>query len=164
MKIIILAFLFYSNIAIASEKHLWLEAHNVERKSVGVNDLIWSSELEAIAKKWAMILTKDCNKIILRHQQNIGDIGENIAGSSGREHPVSLPVQWWIKEKQWYSYAKNECNAPANKSCLHYRQVVSKRSKELGCAKVNRCPGNKTIYVCNYRPHGNMNIGTTRPY
>lgn len=160
MKVLIVAYLFVSSIAVAKEpfeveRDLWLKAHNDERELAGTKPLIWDMDLKRKAKKWALHLTKECKK--LKHSPNGKDVGENLAGSSGRKHLVSMPVSWWIKEKSWYVAEDNSCHAPSGKSCLHYTQVVSRRSERLGCAKaVCEGPGNKTFYVCNYAPHGNL--------
>ena len=37
----------------------------------------------------------------------------------------------------------------------HYTQIVWKDTKEVGCAKIS-CDGNKTLWRCNYNPHGNV--------
>jgi pathogenesis-related protein 1 len=150
-------------IQVETDKDLWLSAHNGERALYPVEPLKWSRDLEQTSMHWAVELTKECKS--LKHSPNRGDIGENLAGSSGRIHPVTLPVKWWVKEKEWFDYDKNECNAPSGRSCGHWRQVVSKRSVYVGCAKAMcKGSGNKVFYVCQYKPHGNMNVGTTRPY
>jgi pathogenesis-related protein 1 len=167
MKILLIALLLNSSIAIGKEafeveRDLWLETHNKAREEVGNGPLIWNMDLKRMAKKWALHLAGrkhlcDEKKLQLHHSPQRGDIGENIAASWGRKHPVSAPVEWWIKEKQWYDPKTNKCNPPAGKSCGHYTQVIAWRSTTVGCAKAS-CPGsdNITYYVCNYKKHGNM--------
>lgn len=167
MKILILVLLLNPSIALSKEafeieRDLFLETHNTEREAVGTPALFWDMDLKRMAKKWALYLAgrKDLcaeGKMHLVHSEGKGDIGENIAASWGREHTVDKPVQWWIKEKDWYDPSKNKCNAPQGRSCGHYTQVIARRTERLGCAKAS-CPGEKkiTYYVCNYAPHGNM--------
>lgn len=186
MKTIILALILgSSSIAVGNDQELWLEAHNTERALYGVEPLVWSPQLKMAATRWANKLAKECGP--LQHSPERKDTGENIAGSAGQEYSVSLPAQWWIAEKKWYDYKTNTCDPRSSdgrplehKSCLHWRQIVSARSQTIGCAK-RSClytetkkdllgekralrTYTKTYYVCQYAPHGNVNVDTPRPY
>ena len=149
------------------EKLQWLRGHNLERAKIGVPALQWSQALYELSDNYARELAQSCSGLV--HAKGLGDIGENLAGRWGGKPLDSLALvveKQWIPEKQWYNYKKNKCQS--GKQCLHYRQVVARRSTELGCSHHSCADPDsqaiRTYYVCNYSKHGNMSVGTTRPY
>ncbi|QCD76638.1 basic form of pathogenesis-related protein 1-like [Vigna unguiculata] len=131
----------------------YLNAQNTARSEVGVENIVWNDTVAAFAKNYANE-RKDCQLI---HSGGGGIYGENIAMSSG-EMSVAEAVKLWVDEKPFYDYTSNSC---IGGECLHYTQVVWRKSVYLGCAKVS-CNNGGTFVTCNYSPPGNY-VGE-RPY
>uniref|UniRef100_A0A7N0T4Z7 SCP domain-containing protein n=1 Tax=Kalanchoe fedtschenkoi TaxID=63787 RepID=A0A7N0T4Z7_KALFE len=131
----------------------FLDAHNAARAAVGVGPLVWDQTVANYAQRYANSHRVDCKMV---HSK--GPYGENLAWSSG---DMSIPgaVKMWVDEKRFYDYNSNSCIG--GKTCGHYTQVVWRKSKRLGCAKV-RCNTRGTFITCNYDPPGNWN--GERPY
>jgi pathogenesis-related protein 1 len=143
-------------------------AHNSWRSEVGVAAIQWSDALQKKAELWAQQLkAENCS---MKHSGP----GENLYKAYPKQSATSKDANgnwiWqnslqavgetdvvgnWGNEKQWYGYAANSCNAPVNKSCGHYTQVVWKNSTHVGCAKAV-CSDFAQIWVCNYEPVGNV--------
>ena len=78
-------------------------------------------------------------------------------------------MQAWASEAPDYDYASNTCNAPPDRTCGHYTQIVWRSSTLVGCAYA-RCTQNSPFsgfptwdfWVCDYSPPGNW-VGQ-RPY
>ena len=93
------------------------------------------------------------------------DVGENLyrAGaleSDGgrRSFYAVLPAQVvdaWGAESANYSPASDSC--AANRQCGHYTQVVWPSTEEVGCGMAV-CPSLGQVWVCRYRPRGNVRI------
>ncbi|GAQ95460.1 pathogenesis-related protein 1 [Thermodesulfovibrio aggregans] len=137
------------------EKRELLAEHNKWRNQVGVPDLIWSTELEEIAKDWAYKLAKNygCRMI---HSSN--KLGENIFWAN---YAVSAKyvVDYWADERFYYDYASNTCKQ--GRQCGHYTQLVWSETRQLGCGRA-LCSSGEEIWVCNYNPAGN--VKGKRPY
>ncbi len=135
------------------EKDELLWEHNKWRRQVGVPDLKWSTELERIAKNWAYHLSYTCKMVHSDH-----NLGENIFWANYRVSPKEV-VNYWANERHYYDYQNNSCRE--NKKCGHYTQIVWRTTEEVGCGKA-LCRNGEEIWVCNYRPAGN--ISNRRPY
>ena len=143
----------------------FVHVHNMWRREVGAPDLRWSTELAVRAGSWAATLAgRGC---ALRTSGD-DELGENLFyyGASGPSASrllaavtPSFVVNDWASEVRNYSYARNSC--ARGKTCGHYTQVVWSRSREVGCGTAT-CAGDREIWVCNYRPVGN--IRGQRPY
>jgi pathogenesis-related protein 1 len=146
-------------------------AHNAARAAVDppadppIPPLTWDPQVAAVAQAWADDLaSRGCP---LEHAST--GYGENIFWSGGSATPEDV-VELWVLEGGCYDYDAIEC-FPETCSCIHfpcptcwhYTQVVWRGSERLGCG-VADCPGGGEIWVCNYDPAGNVNVGTTRPY
>jgi len=139
-------------------------AHNQARSGVGVPDLVWDSELAAVAQQWAdACVDNEAPSGLIDHNGERSDsypgyVGENIYGSSGTPSAAQA-VQLWVDEVADYDYDNNSCSGV----CGHYTQVVWRDSERLGCG-VSSCPGLQFggSIVCNYSPGGNVN--GQRPY
>lgn len=149
------------------ERESILEAHNRERRYVGVPPLAWAEDLARSADDWAGKLreSRDCR---LEHSRKAG-LGENLYWASpvrysdGRREVQQIsaarPVENWAGEKKDFDPAVNACSAGG--VCGHYTQVVWRDTREVGCAKAV-CTDFSQVWVCNYRPAGNV-VGR-RPY
>lgn len=139
----------------------FLDAHNAARAAVGVEPMTWDAGVEAYAQNYANIRSADCS---LTHSgsQSYG-YGENIAAGGDAASLTALSaVKMWVDEQKYYDYATNSCNAPSGQMCLHYTQVVWRKSTKLGCARVQCSNGVGYFVTCNYSPMGNYR--GQRPY
>ena len=121
-----------------------LAKHNFYRDQVGVQHLVWSSELATIAQQWA-------NNKVFGHNPNRGATGENIASVGPLTSAAQVVDMWAIDEKACYNYTTNNCNSPCS-MCYHYLQIISGQTTEIGCGKADT--GGQMLWVCNYRPIG----------
>ncbi|KAF3439359.1 hypothetical protein FNV43_RR17636 [Rhamnella rubrinervis] len=67
-------------------------------------------------------------------------------------------VKFWLTEKQYYDY---HSNSYVEDECLHFTQVVWRKSVHLGCARI-KCHNGWMFVICSYDPPGN--IEGQRPY
>jgi hypothetical protein len=88
-------------------------------------------------------------------------IGENIYASSGNIGNVSLSVQSWWNENQFFNFDSNSCQN--GQVCGHYTQVVWASSVRLGCSR-QFCSSLTFKYniLCDYGPGGNY--AAQQPY
>ena len=126
-----------------------LEAHNQERRQVGVSDLVWDDTMALYAQDWALKLAIDDSR--LRHRDT-DEFGENISFFSGYDFEPALGVQLWNQEKKDYRYSKiGESGSGAS---MHYTQVIWENTTRVGCGCAQAKSGNY-YFVCNYDPAGN---------
>ncbi len=144
-----------------------LRAHNAWRRKIGVLSLRWVADLAFAAQARAKYLAgHDCG---MEHGLLPEDVGENIfrawpLRAEGREdemNPVTPTqvVDAWGAEGRDYDYPSNRC-APG-KQCGHYTQLIWAQTEEVGCGMAV-CPSRGQVWVCRYRPTGN--IEGHRPY
>ena len=62
-------------------------------------------------------------------------------------------VNRWGAESADYSPEHGTC--AWNRQCGHYTQIVWAATKEVGCG-MSVCPTLGQVWVCNYRPAGNI--------
>jgi pathogenesis-related protein 1 len=140
-----------------------LRAHNTWRGRAGVLPLRWAPDLAARAQARAAYLA--AHGCIIEHGIVPEDIGENLfrAGplrAEGREDeffrvtPTQV-VDAWGAESAYYSPAGDTC-APG-RQCTHYTQIVWTTTEEVGCG-ASVCPTLGQVWVCNYRPRGNIEV------
>ena len=140
-----------------------LRAHNVWRKRVGVMFLRWSNDLaDRAARRATYLAAQGC---YIAHGVLPEDVGENLYMAwplMSTSRPDALdpvtPTQVvgaWGEESAFYS-AKTETCAPG-KECGHYTQLVWPSTDEVGCGRAV-CPSMGQVWVCNYRPRGNVRI------
>ncbi|MQL92148.1 hypothetical protein Taro_024765 [Colocasia esculenta] len=132
----------------------FLNPHNAVRARHNVPPLQWSAALTQVARGYANQRRGDC---ALVHSTN--DYGENLFWGEGRLWKPADAVAAWAAEEASYNYRTNTCKAGAD--CTHYTQMVWKRTKQVGCAKII-CKNGDSFIICNYFPHGNV-IGQ-KPY
>ncbi|MEA3410026.1 MAG: CAP domain-containing protein [Pseudomonadota bacterium] len=142
-------------------------AHNSWRTQVGSPNLVWNNAVAAVAQQWADDLASrpGCR---LEHRSSAdlatleGGLGENLFIKGAFPNiPVATPkevVDSWGSEIQFYDSTTHTCNAPPGDSCGHYTQVVWSTTQEVGCGTATCVNGNfqNVIWVCNYRPPGNV--------
>jgi uncharacterized protein YkwD len=122
------------------------EAHNAERKKVGVPPLRWSRALARHAQTWADELAAD--GCALEHRRD-DPYGENLYWSSASSSAAEVAATW-AAEAKGYDHRKNSCKG----TCGHYTQMVWSATRTLGCGAA-RC-GDGEVWVCNYDPPGNV--------
>uniref|UniRef100_A0A3B3Z6V5 SCP domain-containing protein n=1 Tax=Periophthalmus magnuspinnatus TaxID=409849 RepID=A0A3B3Z6V5_9GOBI len=131
-----------------SFKKVFLDTHNAYRAEHDTPALSYSSELCAIAQKWADHLLQNNT---FAHSQTSD--GENIycSTSSAPVTPKNEAVDSWYSEIKDYNFKK----PGYNNNTGHFTQVVWKDSTELGVGVASS--GKKVFVVGQYRPAGNMN-------
>ena len=138
-------------------------AHNAWRARAGVLPLRWAADLAAQAQNRALQLARqDCR---LEHGRLPDDVGENLfrasaleSESGSRAYYVVSPtrvVDVWGTESTDYSPSTGSC-APG-RQCGHYTQIVWPSTEEVGCGMAV-CPSLGQVWVCRYRPRGNIRI------
>ncbi|KAJ0049547.1 hypothetical protein Pint_17044 [Pistacia integerrima] len=130
----------------------YVNAHNAIRAHVGVGSITWNYSVAAYAQNYADQRRGDCD---LDH--SMGPYGENLAEGYGNLNGVDA-VKMWVSEKPNYDYASNSC---VGDECLHYTQVVWRKSTQLGCGRV-KCQNGWWFVICSHYPTGN--IEGERPY
>jgi len=140
-----------------------LRAHNVWRKRVGVMALRWGNDLASRAQSRAAYLASHGCQIY--HGLLPEDVGENLYMAwplmSDRRPDAFDPVtptqvvNAWGDESAFYSAKMDTCEA--GKECGHYTQLVWPSTDEVGCGMAV-CPSLGQVWVCNYRPRGNIRI------
>lgn len=142
-----------------------LEAHNRVRAQVGVPGLAWDEELVRLAQDWANRLCQGGRGFTgLEHRPQRFGAGENLwmgATTASEIYPVTEAVQSWAEERSFFDVRSGRCRGGV---CGHYTQIVWRTTTHVGCAAAT-CPSDgwkATVWVCNYRPAGN--IIDVRPY
>jgi len=140
-----------------------VRAHNTWRRRAGVLSLRWAADLAAPAQRRAQYLAS--HGCVIEHGLLPDDEGENLyrAGpirASGRQDELLIVsatqvVDAWGAESADYSPASDSC-AP-NRQCGHYTQIVWPSTEEVGCG-MSVCPTLGQVWVCRYRPKGNIRM------
>lgn len=133
-----------------------LAFHNKVRSDVGVNALVWSTELSAYAQEWADHLVSN-NNCQLQHRSNTGmnsqNYGENLAINYYSSHSAREASEAWYEEISLFS------NVVLNKDnwydAGHYSQMVWRNTTQLGMGSA-KCPNGSYVVVANYNPSGNF--------
>ena len=128
-----------------------LQAHNEERASKGIPDLIWNDDLARDAAEWADKLKGSAT---LRHAGVRGQ-GENLwLGSKGYYAPSTM-VGHWIDEKADYRPGRfPDISRTGSWSDVgHYTQIIWRNTREVGCAVATDAQFD--YLVCRYFPAGN---------
>jgi len=143
-----------------------LAAHNDVRRRAGVLPLRWSPELAELAQDRATQLAASC---VLDHAGLPDGLGENLLRAV--PSPATTPepgsyvldparvVGAWAAEAADFDAEINRC-APG-RQCGHFTQLVWGTTEEVGCGRA-RCASPAEVWVCDYRPGGN--IVRMRPY
>ncbi|MCK5719722.1 MAG: hypothetical protein KAH84_07200 [Thiomargarita sp.] len=174
-KYVIFSYFIASNAYVAEiDSQPMLDAHNQLRLEMELPELIWSEELQkevtlqvaTIKLQACKLSSKELGKNFFwagaLKTTNAQDVlGNWIWQTSLQNIQAQDVVKHWLDEKQWYSYADNNCNAPENKTCKNYIQLVWKNTTEVACAKTI-CADYSQVWVCHYAPAGN--IADEKPY
>ncbi|CDS03903.1 hypothetical protein LRAMOSA06858 [Lichtheimia ramosa] len=116
-----------------------LRIHNKYRAKHSAPALKWNKDLEKFAQSWA-------NRCVFEHSHAQGQ-GENLAMGM---KDFAGAIGAWYNEEKLYDY-----NNPGFSGATgHFTQVVWKSTTEVGCG-VKSCPNGK-MYVCSYKPPGNV--------
>ncbi len=140
-----------------------VRAHNTWRKKVGALSLRWAPDLAAQSQNRArQLASQGC---IIEHEMLAGEVGENLYRAArlravGRDDalmsvtPADV-VDAWGAESADYAPATGAC--ASDRQCGHYTQIVWPTTEEVGCGMAV-CPSLSQIWVCRYRPKGNVRI------
>eukprot|EP00118_Oscarella_pearsei_P001580 m.7826 g.7826 ORF g.7826 m.7826 type:complete len:273 (+) comp19743_c0_seq1:711-1529(+) len=148
-----------------AERDELLEHHRLVRTEVSppaanMRNMVWDTELEAKAQKWA----ENCVFEHSPREPGTRPTGENLAYFFPTGLPVVNASQLWAGEKAHYTYDGRQQHCEQGKVCGHYTQMIWWNSPYLGCG-ADICSINgiqSKLVVCNYAPPGNV-IGQT-PY
>jgi len=148
-----------SNFSVNEQVEL-VNSHNIWRTQVHLPLLKWSSTIAQTAQSNADSLKSSRN---CKPSHSATDLGENLFWASpidysdgSSEVQAISPTQvtdYWGSEKVDYDDSKNNC--AISKICGHYTQMVWKTTDQIGCGRAV-CKDNSQIWVCNYRPAGNI--------
>jgi pathogenesis-related protein 1 len=138
-----------------------VKAHNAWRTRAGVLSTRWAADLAAQAQNRALQLARqDC---ALEHGMLPDDVGENLHRASALESesgsrafyavsPTHVVDAWGAESVDYFSVTRS-C-APG-RQCGHDTQSVWPSTEEVGCG-VAVCPSLGRVWVCRYRPRGNL--------
>ena len=140
-----------------------VRAHNAWRGRVGVSSLRWAPDLAARAQDRAEYLA--AHGCVIEHGLLPEDVGENLyhvgpLHTEGRKDELFVVtatqvVDAWGAEGADCSPAHDTC--AWRRQCAHYTQIVWTTTEEVGCG-MSVCPTLGQVWVCNYRPKGNIRI------
>jgi pathogenesis-related protein 1 len=137
-----------------------VEAHNRERRRIGVGDLAWDVKLAARAQEWAKHLCRGGKSPpALQHRPSEpGGPGENLWEAVSTEpttFPIGDAVKSWAGEQKHYDPRSGRCRGGV---CGHFTQLVWRSTTHVGCGVASCQAGafTATIWACNYAPAGNL--------
>lgn len=130
-----------------------LQRHNKYRCMHGAPPLVWSEDIEANAKQWAVAgRGQRSPPYRLQNLAGFAVLGENIAmevtDPSGAHSPAGA-VQLWYDEVSRTPGERGVVDGPGSGDWSRYTQLVWKSSSTVGCAYYG------TFFVCQYGPAGN---------
>jgi pathogenesis-related protein 1 len=127
-----------------------LAFHNAKRHDVGAPPLTWSTDLAALAQKWADHLAAEQACDLVHTTGN--HYGENLFGGSGRAFTAVDASQDWYGEISAFHYGPlSENNWYASG---HYTQMVWRNTTQMGMGRAT-CPSGRVVIVAEYDPPGN---------
>lgn len=131
-----------------------LEAHNEERRRVGVPQLRWSPKLAAEAQAYARKLSKGKTLVHANHAERAG-AGENLWAGRAGFYSAEEMIEGMVDEKRHFKRGNfpNVSRTGQWRDVGHYTQLIWRETTEVGCA-VAPGGGNDWL-VCRYWPAGN---------
>ena len=132
-----------------------LDAHNRERKRLGLPRLKWNRALEREAKQWGHEIARR-GRLEHADQKTRGTTGENLwMGGQGQWDAIT-GIDMMIDEKRYYRHGNFPEISSTGKwaDVAHYTQIVWRDTKEVGCSVVN--DRGWDVLVCRYWPAGNV--------
>ena len=129
-----------------------LNAHNVERRLVGVPDLIWSPALAAEAAAWANQLARGGQMVHDTQRAH----GENLWMNTAGHRSIASMIGGWSVERNIYivgAMHPYESTTGNWHDVGHYTQMVWANTTQVGCAVARGAV--KDFLVCRYDPIGN---------
>ena len=140
-----------------------VRAHNAWRRRFGSLALRWVPDLAAMAQRRAEYLAS--HGCYIEHGLLPEDVGENLyrigpAIAEGRDPELATVtgtqvVDEWGGESADYNVRQDTCKP--GRQCGHYTQLVWASTEEVGCG-MSVCSSRGQVWVCNYRPRGNIRI------
>jgi hypothetical protein len=130
-----------------------LDAHNLERASIGVPPLRWNEELAAHAADYAQVLART-GQLIHSPREGRGAERENLQKGLIGWSPQRM-VQDWTKEKvNFVPGTFPDVARDGNwMNVAHYTQMIWPTTTEVGCGQATG--GGFNWFVCRYTPGGN---------
>ena len=135
-----------------------LEAHNIERASIGLSAMRWDPSLAAGAADYARTMAVTGRWGHSAHEDRPGQ-GENLwMGTRAAFHPTEM-VDAWIAEKRDVrpGVFPNVSSTGSWQDVGHYTQMVWPETERMGCAI--RSSLQADYLVCRYAAPGNV-MGT----
>ncbi|XP_022148830.1 basic form of pathogenesis-related protein 1-like [Momordica charantia] len=130
----------------------YVAIHNAIRAQYGVGPVTWNQTLADYAQNYANSKYATCE---MKHSG--GPYGENLL-EAYETTSAELTVKFWASESKFYDYNANKC---VGGECGHFRAVVWRDTKQIGCAML-KCQNNWVFVICSYYPGGNN--PALRPY
>ncbi|KAK9669919.1 hypothetical protein RND81_13G164100 [Saponaria officinalis] len=138
----------------------FLDLHKEARSSVGVAPLKWSPPLATSAAHVVAYQKANKNCQFANLSSAATKYGANQLWARGAVVTPRAAVSAWVGEKKYYNYSMDTCIG--KHQCGVYKQVVWRKSTELGCAQASCVKDGSTLTVCFYNPPGNI-VGE-KPY
>ena len=129
----------------------FVDLHNKERATLGLNDLEWSNELAEQAQQWANAMAfKD------EASHSGSGQGENIWFGDNNSATIEDMFELWLKEKEFFIQTQPvpENCSQSWENCGHYSQIVWSTTTQIGCAA--SASQTSDYVVCRYDPPGNI--------
>ena len=132
-----------------------LDAHNVERRRVGVPDLRWSAKLAAEAQAYAVKLAAR-QRLVHASRAERDEAGENLWAGTAGLYSAEQIVGTMIAEKRDFEPGvfPQVSRTGAWRDVGHYTQIIWRETRDVGCAVVPG--GGQDWVVCRYWPAGNI--------
>ncbi len=130
-----------------------LNAHNAERRAVGVADLVWDASLAQEAQEWATGLASSG---AMQHASQRTH-GENLYMNAAGRSTVTQMIGGWLAERKNYIPGAAHPNVSKTGNWAdvgHYTAMVWSTTTAVGCAVARGARSD--FLVCRYNPPANM--------
>lgn len=132
-----------------------LEAHNAERRRVGVTELRWSTKLAREAQAYAKVLARKQALVHANREERDG-AGENLWAGSAGFYTAEEMIEGMIEEKRHFKQGAfpQVSRTGQWRDVGHYTQLIWRETTDVGCAVAPG--GGQDWLVCRYWPAGNI--------